>query len=94
MNYLAAIALVSAVYFCIKWAVAAGMEKDRLKVRDEADEKAMWKGIIQERMGEDGITQEEAENEVRPYQNLSHSKTECQTRRGQPCLEHRDRQNV
>jgi len=36
MNYLAAIMLVSALYFCIKWAVAAGMEKDRLKVRDEA----------------------------------------------------------
>ena len=67
--------LVSALYFCIKWAVAAGMEKDRLKVRDEADEKAMWEGIIQERMEQDGMTREEAENEVWPYQNLSHSKT-------------------
>jgi hypothetical protein len=94
MNYLAAIALVSALYFCIKWAVAAGMEKDRLKVRDEADEKAMWEKIIQEYMEECGMTREEAEKEVWPYQNLSHSKTECQTMRGQPCLQHSDHQNV
>jgi hypothetical protein len=93
MNYLGAIALVSALYFCIKWAVAAGMEKDRLKVRDEADEKAMWESLIQDYM-EDGMTREEAENEVWPYQNLNHSKTQCQIRLGRPCLDHRDRQNV
>jgi hypothetical protein len=39
MHYLAAFVLLFALYFCIKWAVAAGMEKDRLKVRNEADEK-------------------------------------------------------
>jgi hypothetical protein len=93
MNYLAAIALLPALYFCIKWAVAAGMEKDRLKVRDEADEKAMLENGIQDCM-EDGLTREEAENEVWPYQNPNHSKTECQARRGRPCLDHRDRQNV
>jgi hypothetical protein len=94
MNYLAAIALIPALYFCIKWAVAAGMEKDRLKVRDEADEKAMWEMTIQGYMEEDGMTREEAENEVWPYQNPSHSKAECQARRGRPCLDHRDRQNA